>query len=152
ALYDALACGVERAVHLCDRSFAGADTLATARALSALARREGFDLIVCGKHTVDGETAQVGPEMAELLGIPHVSGAGKITWSEDGTRLVAVREADDGHEEIELELPCLVTVAEHLMPPLGVRKPALEAARQQPIETLGAADLGLGEAEVGAAG
>jgi electron transfer flavoprotein alpha subunit len=152
ALYDALASGVERAVHLCDRAFAGADTLATARALAAFVRREGFDLIVCGKHTVDGETAQVGPEMAELLGVPHVSGAAKIAWSEDGKRLVAVREADDGHEEIEVSLPCLVTVAEHLMPPLGVRKPALEAARQQPVETLGAADLGLAEADVGAAG
>jgi electron transfer flavoprotein alpha subunit len=152
ALYEALASGVERAVHLCDRAFAGADTLATARALAALARREGFDLIVCGKHTVDGETAQVGPEMAELLGIPHVSGAAQITWSEDGTRLVALREADAGDEEIEVSLPCLVTVAEHLMPPIGVRKPALEAARQQPVETLGAADLGLREDDVGAAG
>jgi electron transfer flavoprotein alpha subunit len=152
ALYDALASGVSRAVHLCDRAFAGADTLATARALAAFIRREGFDLVVCGKYTIDGETAQVGPEIAELLGIPHVSGAAKLTWSEDGTRLVAEREADDGHEEIALPLPCLLTVAEHLIRPIGVRQPALEAAKQKPIEALGPADLGLAEAEVGAAG
>ena len=151
-LYDALACGVTRAVHLCDRAFAGADTLATARALAAFIRRDGFDVVLCGKYTVDGETAQVGPEVAELLGIPHVAGASKLTWSEDGTRLFAEREADDGHEAVELSLPCLVTVAEHLMPPIGVRKPALEAARLVPLETLGAADLGLAAAEVGAAG
>jgi electron transfer flavoprotein alpha subunit len=151
-LYEALASGVERAVHLCDRRFAGADTLATARALAAFARREGFDVVICGKHTVDGETAQVGPELAELLGIPHVSGAAKITWSEDGTRLVAERETDDGTEEIALPLPCLVTVAEHLIPSIGVRKPALDAAREKLIETLGPADLGLADADVGAAG
>ncbi len=151
-LFEALACGVGRAFHLCDPRFAGADTLATARALAAFARREGFDVVICGKHTVDGETAQVGPELAELLGIPHVSGAAKITWSEDGTRLVAERETDDGHEEIALSLPCLITVAESLMPPVGVRKPALEAARLVAVETLGPADLGLAEAEVGAAG
>jgi electron transfer flavoprotein alpha subunit len=152
ALFEALASGIERAVHLSDRAFAGADTLATARALAALIRREGFDVVICGKYTVDGETAQVGPEIAELLGIPHVSGATKITWSEDRARLIAEREADDGHEEVVLPLPCLVTVAEHLMPPIGVRKPALEAARQEPVEVLGRADLGLAEAEVGAAG
>ncbi len=151
-LYEALSCGVERAAHLCDRAFAGADTLATARALAAFVRREGFDVVLCGKYTVDGETAQVGPEMAEILGVPHVAGASKITWSEDGTRLVAEREADDGHEVIEVALPCLVTVAEHLMPPIGVRKPAVEAARQTPVETLGAAALGLAAEEVGAAG
>ena len=145
ALYEALASGVERAVHLEGRAFAGADTLATARALAALARREGFDLLICGKHTIDGETAQVGPEVAELLGIPHVSGAAKIAWSEDGKRLVVERETDDGHEEIDLPLPCLLSVAEHLLPPIGVRKPALEAARLAPVETLGPADLGLAD-------
>src|SRR5262249_5713378 len=94
ALYEALACGVDRAGHRCDDAFAGADTLATARALAAFARREGFDVILCGKHTVDGETAQVGPELAELLDVPHVAGAGKITWGEGGASLVAEREAD----------------------------------------------------------
>jgi electron transfer flavoprotein alpha subunit len=151
-LYEALASGIARAAHLCHPAFAGADTLATARALAAFCRREGFDLIVCGKYTVDGETAQVGPELAELLGIPHVSGVGRVTFSEDGRTLRAERETDEGHEELEVDLPCLLTAAEHLLPPVPVRKPALDEARGRPIETLAPADLGLPEAQCGAAG
>ena len=74
ALYEALASGLDHAVHLCDRALSGSDTLATARALAAAVRKEGFDLVLCGKYTIDGETAQVGPELGELLGVPHVSG------------------------------------------------------------------------------
>lgn len=151
-LYEALASGIGRAAHLCHPAFAGADTLATARALAAFCRREGFDLIVCGKYTVDGETAQVGPELAELLGIPHVSGVGKVSFSEDGRTLRAERETDEGHEELEVDLPCLLTAAEHLLPPVPVRKPALDEARGRPIETLAPSDLDLPEAQCGAAG
>ena len=67
ALVECLALGADRALHLCDRAFAGADTLATARALAAALRGEAFDLILCGRNSVDAETGQVGPELAELL-------------------------------------------------------------------------------------
>ena len=69
ALVQCLAMGMDRAVHLVDRAFAGSDTLATARALSLALRRESFDLILCGRNSVDAETGQVGPEVAEMLGI-----------------------------------------------------------------------------------
>lgn len=151
-LRDALSVGIDRAVHLCDRAFAGSDTLATARALAAFIRRERPDLVICGKYTVDGETAQVGPEIAELLDIPHVSGARKLTWYDGGIGVVAERESDEGHEIVAAELPCLITVAEHLMPPLGVRKAAVDAVRDTPIEVLTAASLGLSPSEVGAEG
>ena len=74
ALYEALASGLDHGVHLSDPAFAGSDTLATARTLAACIGRRGADLILCGKYTLDGETAQVGPELAELLDLPHVAG------------------------------------------------------------------------------
>src|SRR6185295_18351838 len=72
ALVYCLALGADRGIHLSDRAFAGADTLATARALAAALRREPFDLVLCGRASVDAETAQVGPEVAELLDLPQV--------------------------------------------------------------------------------
>lgn len=150
-LYEALAAGCDEAVHLCDPALAGSDTLATARALGAALRRLGADLVLCGKYTIDGETAQVGPELAELLGVPHVSGVGKLSWEDEGT-LLCERESDDGHEHVRVALPCLLTCAEHLLPPVPVRRPQLEAARQRIVEVLGAADLGLSPSEVGLGG
>lgn len=152
ALYEGLASGLDRAVHLCDAGFAGSDTLATARALSAFMRREPFQLILCGKHTIDGETAQVGPELAELVGIPHLAGVSKVRISDDGRAVIAERETDEGHEEVQVPLPCLLTAAEHLLPPVPVRKPMLDQARSQPITRLGVADLALSSEDVGRSG
>src|SRR4029079_8673623 len=73
ALIECLGAGADRAIHLVDRAFAGSDTLATARALALAVKREQFDLIFCGKYSVDAETAQVGPELAEMLDVPQVT-------------------------------------------------------------------------------
>ena len=78
ALTDALAMGLDRAVHLVDRAFAGSDTLATARALAMWLKREPFDLILLGKYSLDSETGQVGPEIAELLGLAQITGVRKL--------------------------------------------------------------------------
>ena len=72
-LRTALAMGADEAVHVSDRAFAGADTLATSYALSLWCKDAGLDLILCGKMAVDGDTAQIGPELAEHLGIPHIT-------------------------------------------------------------------------------
>ena len=77
-LREAISMGVDDAILLTDRRFAGADTWATAYTLSKAAIKTGFDLIICGKQAIDGDTAQVGPEMAEFLNIPHVSYVRKI--------------------------------------------------------------------------
>jgi len=78
-LREALAMGVDRAVLLTDRRFAGADTLATAYTLAAAIRKLGtVDLVLCGRQAIDGDTAQVGPELAEKLGIPHATAVSKI--------------------------------------------------------------------------
>ncbi len=78
ALVQCLAMGGDRALHLVDPAFAGSDTLATARALSMALRGENFDLIVCGRNSVDGETSQVGPEIAEMLDLPQVTGVSRL--------------------------------------------------------------------------
>ncbi len=141
ALYECLAAGADRALHLLDQAFAGADTLATARALAAVIKRRPFDLIFCGKYSVDAETGQVGPEVAELLDIPHVTGVSSLSLEENGRYLIAQRETDEGFETIRCELPALITAAERLVKPLKIKEPDLEAVRHLPIEIITAKDL-----------
>ena len=90
ALVQCLAMGADHAVHLTDRAFAGADTLATARALALALAREDYDLIMCGKHSLDAETGQVGPEIAELLGIPQVTSVRSMQHDPDRNVLTLV--------------------------------------------------------------
>ncbi len=149
-LRECLAVGADRAVHLCDRAMAGADTLATARTLAALLQREAFDLILCGKYSVDAETGQLGPEVAALLDVPHVTGATGVRV-EDG-RLVVQRETDEGIDTLSVELPALLTAAERLIRPPRVDESMLEAARARPVQVVTAADLGLDPSLTGLAG
>ncbi|MFZ0887277.1 MAG: hypothetical protein WA005_02390, partial [Candidatus Binataceae bacterium] len=139
ALTDAIAMGMDRAVHLEDGAFAGSDTLATARALATWLKRERFDLILLGKYSLDAETGQVGPEIAELLGIAQVTGVCKLEI--DGDRVRAERESDEGYDEIECRLPALLTCAEGVAQPIRVQPDAAENAKTRPIESVRAADL-----------
>lgn len=141
ALVECLGAGADRALHLLDRAFAGSDTLATARTLALALAREKFDLILCGKYSVDAETGQVGPELAEILDIPHVTGATKLEISEDHRSARVERETDDGFETIEVDLPALLTAAERLVRPIKVKEPQIEAGRAKPIEEISAIDL-----------
>ena len=141
ALIECLGAGADRAIHLLDRSFAGSDTLATARALALAVSREKFDLIFCGKYSVDAETGQVGPELAEMLDIPHVTGATKLDMSEDGRVATVERETDDGFETVECDLPALLTAAERLVRPIKVKEPQIEAGRLKPVEEISAPEL-----------
>ena len=141
ALVQCLAMGMDRAVHLVDRAFAGSDTLATARALSLALQQEEFDLIMCGLNSVDAETAQVGPEIAELLGLPQITGVRRLELSDSGKGMTVERTTDDGYEVIYCSLPALITVTEGVAPVTFPRKEAVEAAQSKPIAELTAADL-----------
>ena len=132
ALVEALAAGIDRAVHLEDHAFAGSDTLATARSLALWLKRERFDLILLGKYSLDAETGQVGPEIAELSGIAQITGVRKLEV--DGAMLRAERESDEGFDEIECDLPALLTCAERVAQPIKVKPDAAEQAESQPIE------------------
>src|SRR5919108_2173433 len=152
AMVEALALGCDRAVHIVDRAFAGSDTLATARALSLFLKKEGFDLIFCGKHSVDAETGQVGPEVAELLDIPQITGIIKLEVAKDGRHIKATRGTDEGREIIECDLPVLLSAEERLNRPGPTPPEALEAARSRPIEVVTANDLSPDHALFGFAG
>jgi electron transfer flavoprotein alpha subunit len=143
ALVDALAMGLDRAVHLEDKGFAGADTLATARALAGWLAGRSFDLILLGKYTLDADTGQVGPEVAELLGIAQITGVRHLDLADGAVR--AERESDEGFDEVACRLPALLTCAERLIAPLKVGPEARAAAAAKSIETVRPADLG-GEA------
>jgi electron transfer flavoprotein alpha subunit len=150
ALVDALGMGIDRAVHLQDRAFAGSDTLATARALAQWLKRESFDLILLGKYSLDAETGQVGPEIAELLGIAQITGVRKLEL--DGDRIIAERESDEGVEQVEARMPALLTCAERLINPLKIDVKTREAAQSRTVETVTAAELNADAAQFGFAG
>jgi electron transfer flavoprotein alpha subunit len=152
ALAECLALGADRAIHLCDRAFAGADTLATARALAAALRREPFDLILCGRNSVDAETGQVGPELAELLDLPLVTVARTLALDPAARTLSAERETDEGVDVVSAPLPALVSAAEDLAPERFTTRAEREAAQARPIATLSAADVGGDASRFGAAG
>ncbi len=152
ALVYCLALGADRGIHLTDRAFAGADTLATARALAAALRREPFDLVLCGRASVDAETAQVGPEVAELLDLPQVCCARALTLDPAAGTFTAERETDEGSEVVTGPLPALVTAGEDLADERFPRRADKDAAKTKPIVELSAADLGVDPAELGAAG
>jgi electron transfer flavoprotein beta subunit len=109
-LREALYRGADRAVLLTDRKFAGSDTLATSYALSCAVRRLApYDLVFCGRQAIDGDTAQVGPQVAEKLGLPQVTYAASIQRLE-GQRMTVRRALPRGWEVVQTPLPCLLTV------------------------------------------
>lgn len=151
ALQEALAMGADRACLLCDRAFSGADTLATAVTLAAAARKLGkFDLILCGNETVDGGTAQVPAQLAELLDLPCATGVVRLEIADGAARVERVFER--GRLKMALDLPCLVAVRREINQPrlptvLGI----IQAAGKE-LVTWSQADLGLAPEQVGLEG
>ena len=143
ALVQCLAMDADSAVHLNDRAFAGSDTLATARALALALARDDYDLIICGRNSVDAETGQVGAEVAEMLDLPQVSGVRHLELETSGDRaaLIAERITDEGHDVVRCTLPALITVTEDVAPEIYPRRAERQAAQDKPVKTLTAADL-----------
>ncbi len=152
ALVQCLAMGADRAVHLVDLAFAGSDTLATARALSLALQRDEFDLVICGYNTVDSETGQVGPELAEMLDLPQVTAVASLEIGDAGRGLTAQRVNDEGREEVYCGLPALVTVIEGIAPEVYPRRERMDEARERPVEAVSASDLSSDTSLFGPAG
>ncbi len=109
--------GADEGILMSDRKFSGADVLATSYTLAAGIRTTGeFNLIICGKQTTDGDTAQVGPAIAEHLGIPHVTWVRKIE-SIDNKGIVVEQNMEDSLEVVRLDYPCLISVEKDLFTP-----------------------------------
>lgn len=135
--------GATRGVLISDPAFAGSDTLATARALAAAIRKEGpFDVILVGKNSVDADTGQVGPELAELLGYPFVSAVRQLDLGDDILRLGC--EHDDAWVEAEVSLPAVLATAERLCPPVRAEPEERAAVAAEKLTYLRAVDLGAG--------
>ena len=135
--------GATRGVLISDPAFAGSDTLATARALAAAIRKEGpFDVILVGKNSVDADTGQVGPELAELLGYPFISAVRQLDLGDDILRLGC--EHDDAWVEAEVSLPAVLATAERLCPPVRAEPEERAAVAAEKLTYLRAADLGAG--------
>lgn len=148
----AIACGADNGVLVSDRAFAGADTWATAYTLGRAVETLGsFDLFLCGKQAIDGDTAQVGPGLALRLEIPYLTCVQKIR--EIGEKvLVAERMMDDGHDVVEVFLPALLTVVKNINEP---RVPSLKGkmkAKKAVITTLSAEAIKADPASIGLPG
>jgi electron transfer flavoprotein beta subunit len=152
ALKEAVALGVDDAVLISDRAFAGADTWATSYTLAKGVKKIGnFDLVIAGKQAIDGDTAQVGPETAEMLGVPFVAYVRKIENVDSG-RMTVERMMDEGHDLVETSLPALITVVKEINQP---RPPSLKGkmkAKSLKVTTLTATDIEADENMIGLKG
>lgn len=141
---EALAAGADDGILISDPAFAGSDTLATAHALAAALRIIGpVDLIVCGLNSVDADTGQVGPQVAQLLGMPFVANVKSIVQLEDRElQLKSLR--DDGSLTVRVNLPAVISVAERSVKPIRISSQAKQAIKRERIRYLRASDLGDG--------
>lgn len=151
ALKECLAMGADTAILISDRAFGGADTLATSYTLAAAIRKLGaFDIILCGKQAIDGDTAQVGPETAEHLGIAQATYVAKIDVDGDTARVE--REHEDGYEVIEVKLPLMVSVVKSINEPRYPTVKGTMKANRTEIPVWTAADLDVDEQRLGLKG
>ncbi|HMK35997.1 MAG TPA: electron transfer flavoprotein subunit beta/FixA family protein [Desulfomonilaceae bacterium] len=153
AASEAVATGADRAILLTDRAFAGADTWATSTALGlAIKKLAEFDLILAGRQAVDGDTAQIGPQVAEFLGIPQITYVSKLESGEG--HIIAERVLEAGCERIEAPTPVLITVLAELNEPRHPTVQGIFAATsgRAPIEIWNAADIGAKAQHVGLPG
>ena len=140
-LVHCLALGADRGILVTDRALAGSDTLATARALAMALQRENPDLILCGRNSSDSETGQVGPEIAELMDIPHVGQVSKLDYDAASGSVNVERLSDEGHQVIECSLPALACVTEGVGPELFPNRDQMAEAENKPIEEVTCAQL-----------
>ena len=152
ALREAVSLGADEAALLSDRAFAGADTWATAYTLSrAIIKINDYDLIICGRQTIDGDTGQVGPELAEMLDIPFIAYVSNIEEIREKNLRVR-RMVEEGHEVMETSLPAVITVSKEINVP---RLPSLRGiikSKNAVIQTWGVNELGVQADKVGLAG
>ena len=147
-LQECLAMGADDAVLLSDRALGGSDTWATSNALAAGIRKTGaFDLIFAGRQAIDGDTAQVGPQIAEKLGIPQVTYV-KDFELRDGAAIVK-RALEDGYEQLRVKLPCVLTAIKELNTPRYMSVPGILRAVQSEIKVWSADDIGVDKTTVG---
>jgi electron transfer flavoprotein beta subunit len=141
----ALAMGVDGAVIIDDPGLKGSDGLVTARVLAAAISRTGFDLVICGTESTDGYSGLIPQMVAELLEVPSLTFATKVTV--EGKRIGIHRQTATGYDQVEADLPALISVTAGVVEPRYPTFKGIMEAKKKPVQTFTAADLGL---EVGA--
>ena len=139
ALREALAMGCDDAYLLSAREFGGSDTCATAIIISAALKKIGYDLVITGRQAIDGDTAQVGPQIAENLGIPQVSYAEEVSIA--GDVVTVKRQYEDRYHIIDVKTPCLLTALAELAEPRYMHAGLIIDAYEKDITVMGFEDL-----------
>ncbi|MDB1933903.1 MULTISPECIES: electron transfer flavoprotein subunit beta/FixA family protein [Clostridium] len=150
ALREALCMGADEAILITDRAFAGADTLATSKTLAGAIRRLEYDVVFAGRQAIDGDTAQVGPEIAEHLNIPQVTYVQGVKAEDDG--LLVNRALEDGYELIKVNGPVLLTAIKELNEPRYMNVRYIFDTANTEIKIWSAADLEVNKEELGLKG
>lgn len=140
ALREALAMGCDDAILVTDRAFGGADTWATSSTIAAALKKLDFDVIITGRQAIDGDTAQVGPQIAEHLGLPQVSYAEDITVENEGS-LIVKRQYEDRYQKIRIKTPCVITALSELAEPRYMTVGGTIDAYAKEVKVLGFDDL-----------
>jgi len=154
AISEAMGMGIDEGILLTDINFGGADTWATSFTLgTAIRKLKGYDLIICGRQAIDGDTAQIGPQLAEFLGLPQLTYVKKIEEMSE-KKIIVRRALEDGYERIESPLPALITVIGEMNTP---RYPKIDllinaCKDKAKIKIWDAADLGVTVQEIGLGG
>jgi len=139
----ALAMGSDKGIHICDPALDGADAYTTAAALAAAIAGIPHDIIFCGQRAIDDDSGQVGPILAELLGIPQLTVVTKADLDVDGKTIKAIRPIEGAQLLIEGTLPCVVTAQKGLNEPRYASLPGIMKAKKKPVDTKDAAALGV---------
>ena len=148
ALREAVAMGADDAILVTDRAFGGADTLATSTTIAAAIKTLDYDLIITGRQAIDGDTAQVGPQIAEHLGIPNISYAEEIKV--DGNEITVKRQFEDRYHIIKVKMPCLITALSELNKPRYMTPGGIfNAYRDTEVKILTRKDLDVDDANIG---
>jgi electron transfer flavoprotein beta subunit len=150
-LREAMAMGADKAYLLTDRVFGGADTWATSSTLAAAIKNLEYDIIITGRQAIDGDTAQVGPQIAEHLDIPNISYAEDIKV--DGNSVIVKRQYEDRYHMVKAQMPCLITALAELNKPRYMTPGGIfDAYREKTITVWGRADITIDDSNIGLKG
>jgi electron transfer flavoprotein beta subunit len=143
AIRTALAMGADRGIHIKDDALTAADPFVVAQVLAAAAKDVEFEIVFCGHRAIDDDFCEVGPMLAELLKLPHVTFVTKIEISEDKSSATVERDIEGGKEVIDVPLPCVITSQKGLNEPRYASLPGIMKAKKKPIDVKSAADIGV---------
>jgi electron transfer flavoprotein beta subunit len=152
ALREALAMGADEAFLISDRAFAGSDTLATSTIIAGAIKKLGADVVFCGRQAIDGDTAQVGPQISEHLDIPQITYAAAIDYNADHGSLIVKRQFEDRYQTLEVKGQCLITILSTLDTPRYMNVWDIIAQDEKEIGIITFADIEVDPAAIGLKG